>query len=372
MIGVSLSREAAHTDMNGTLHDDRIAVGGDAKQRYYDGRGYGRPIGGNEIELSRVEAAHLLFRGDLEAVVTDTGATLSFKSFFTQSARTDSGFAQRFLVYADLRDRGFYLSPALDGWPGEDTNEAVDFTVYPRGKGPTDTAVKYRITVVGERKPIPAAELAGLVLAVVDEESELTYLESAEPSFDGSSLYDPETTIEGALIGDRVICWDAPEHVYETGFYGQPLSGRAAIIDGAIQLSLVEAAGLASIDRLTLTDITDSDDSYEAIVARGREVEGDRFDRRLTVYQTLRSNGVVPKTGFKFGADFRTYNNVESVSNLPHSEHLIRVVSPEHAFDPKELSLDVRLAGGVRKRMVFALTGANETITWLSVSRLTP
>jgi len=85
----------------------------------------------------------------------------------------------------------------------------------------------------------------------------------------------------------------------------------------------------------------------------------------------LRGRGIVPKTGFKFGADFRTYASVDSVDDLGHSEHLVRVLPADHAFEPRSLALDVRLAHGVRKRMVFALTGPDD-IEWLSVARLTP
>jgi len=61
-------------------------------------------------------------------------------------------------------------------------------------------------------------------------------------------------------------------------------------------------------------------------------VEGERFDRRLAVYKRLRAADAVPKTGFKFGADFRTYLDVETVEDLPHSEHLVRVVEGDHRF----------------------------------------
>ncbi|TKX78621.1 tRNA-intron lyase, partial [Halorubrum sp. SD626R] len=174
-------------------------------------------------------------------------------------------------------------------------------------------------------------------------------------------------------------------------------------------LSLVEAAALAADDRLVLSASVDAagsdtpqpvpDDPAAAVVARGRDVEGARFDRRLAVYRSLRGADAVPKTGFKFGADFRTYLDVESVDDLPHSEHLVRVVEPDHRFSPRELSLDVRLAGGVRKEMVFALTAvegggidgsrngdengngdgrrdgndiADADVEWLSIGRLTP
>ena len=357
--------------MNGQLRDGYVEIGANARQQFYDARGYGTPAGGNTIRVSRVEAAHLLFRGDLDRIVDD-GSHLDFQDFFVASASAVDRFALRFLVYAELRDRGFYLSPAREGWPGDDTNEWTDLTVYPRGTKPGDGAPAHRIVVVGERTPIPAAKLDGVTLAVVDEESEITYLETGTPDFDGGTTYGPPDSLTGSLIDDRVVVWNAPEGLYEHGFYGQPLTAREAIVDNAVQLSLVEAAGLAAEGHLTLADEDENRPAAEAIRERGRAVEGERFDRRLAVYRALRSRQVVPKTGYKFGADFRTYNTVEAVDDLPHSECLVRVVGPDHAFDPRELSLDVRLAGGVRKRMVFALTGANGKIEWLTVSRLTP
>ncbi|SDL88023.1 tRNA-intron endonuclease [Halogranum gelatinilyticum] len=358
--------------MDGHLQGDVVRLGGDARQRFHDSRGYGRPAGGNDIDVSRVEAAHLLFRGDVESI-----DGMDFREFFVASTEASDRFALRFLVYIDLRGRGFYLSPTREGWPGARDDDSdlsrddYDFVVHPRGTGPGEGAVEHRVRVVGERQPVPAEELLteDLVLAVVDEESELTYLEATTPTLDGKTEYTPPNSLAGVLLEDRVVVWDAPESLYEYGFYGQPLTGRDADITGAIQLSLVEAASLAADGVLSLDG---SEDDYAAIVARGRDVEGDRFDRRLAVYAELRDRRVVPKTGYKFGADFRTYAEVESVSNLSHSEHLIRVLPPEHVFAPRDLALDVRLAGGVRKRMVFALTDANERIDWLSVARLTP
>jgi len=80
---------------------------------------------------------------------------------------------------------------------------------------------------------------------------------------------------------------------------------------------------------------------------------------------------VVPKTGFKFGADFRTYADLEDVEDLGHSELLIRALPADRTVSPRDLALDVRLAHGVRKTMVFALVG-EDGIAWRSASRLTP
>jgi len=349
--------------MEGTLRDGVVHLSGNARQQFYDARGYGYPTGGNDIAVAPVEAAHLLFRGDLDAVVDDD-RRLGFREFLTGTGSDQFGL--RFIVYADLRARGFYLSPARERWtPNSADIENVDFVVYPRGKGPEDGRVAYRIRVVGERQRQPAASLGDCTLAIVDEESEITYFETGRPDVTGSTTVDLPDEVPAVLFADRAICWEPPEQLHDSGFYGQPLAERNADGIHGLQLSLVEAAQLADAGAI------DVPGGYEAVVERGRAVEGERFDRRLTAYSALREQGIVPKTGFKFGADFRTYADVESVEELSHSERLVRVLPSGHEFAPRDLSLDIRLAHGVRKEMLFALPdGAG--IDWLAVGRITP
>jgi tRNA-intron endonuclease len=340
--------------MEGRTREGIVRVEGNARERFYDSRGYGRPDG-PALELAPVEAAHLLYRGDLDAV-----DGLGFREYLASEA----GLAVRFLVYTDLRDRGFYLAPTeRDGGAGGPVAapDDVDLRVFPRGKGPWDDAVAYRVRVVGERAPVPARTLGDATLAVVDEESEITYLESGRPEVSGTSDAELPDGVPAVPLGDRVAAWDAPPELYERGFYGQPLGGDAC----DLQLSLLEAAHLAE------RGVLDVPGGPGAVVERGRDVEGDRFDRRLAVYRELRRRGVVPKTGFKFGADFRTYADVERVEELGHSELLVRVLPADHVFQPRDLALDVRLAHGVRKTMVFGLSDG-ESVEWLAVERLTP
>ncbi|MFB6117409.1 tRNA-intron lyase [Halosegnis sp.] len=343
--------------MQAHVEGDRVRLGERGRERFYDARGYGHPVNGG-LHLSRVEAAHLLYRGDL-----DTVDGMGFRAFLENA----DGLASRFLVYKDLRDRGFYLTPAREGWV--DSPAGVDFIVYPRGDGPWDDAVAYRVRVVAEQEPIAASALGDVVLAVVDEESELTYLETVRPEVSGTAPTSTDHEAEAVLLEDRVLVWEPPAALHDEGFYGQPMGENC----DALQLSLVEAAYLADCDALLMPA------GREAILTRGREAEGERFDRRLAVYASLRARGVVPKTGFKFGADFRTYAAVSSVDDVGHSERLVRVLSPDHTFQPRELSLDVRLAHGVRKEMAFALTegrvadlGTGPDVDWLVARRLTP
>ncbi len=333
--------------MEATLDGDTVRLEPPGRERFYDSRGYGRPRG-DGLDLTPVEAAHLLYRGDVDGVDGH-----DFRDFLAAT-----GAFVEFLVYKNLRDRGFYLSPARKGWV---ENPEGDLVVYPRGKGPWDDAVAHRVRVISERETLSAAELAG-TLAVVDEESEITYFEVGEPSMDGATDHPLPEGVAGCLLSDRVVLWDPPEGLYERSFYGQPLEGRGS--EGPLQCSLVEAADLAGRDVLAV------EGGKQAVVERGHAVEGERFDRRLTAYRALREAGAVPKTGYKFGADFRVYREVESVESLGHSAYLVRVVPAGATFDPRDLALDVRLAGGVRKTLVLALVG--EDLEWRSVSRLTP
>jgi len=362
--------------MDATLADGVVRAGESARERFYDSRGYGHPVDGGALELAPVEAAHLLYRGDLAAVDGQP-----FRTFLTSAAVSETAF----LVYKDLRDRGFYLSPARDAWvadgidlgadeppddtdaggPPDDRAAGVDFVVYPRGSGPWDDEVAYRVTVVGERVPVAAADLGDAVLAVVDEESEITYLETSRPEIEGTNEVTLPENAPAELLDERVFVWDPPARLYESGFYGQRLDDQAGDV---LQLSLVEAAYLVERDALAVTG------GAGAVRDRGRAAEGDRFDRRLRAYTVLRESGIVPKTGFKFGADFRTYAHVESVEDLGHSELLVRVLDAHHSFAPRDLALDVRLAHGVRKEMTFALVegGTDGDVEWVSVGRLTP
>ena len=149
--------------MDATFDGAVVRAGERARERFYDSRGYGRPVDG-ALELAPVEAAHLLFRGDLDAVVDGRseadGEPLDFRGFLATTAVSEVAFS----VYKDLRDRGFYLAPesrAVDAAPGD----GETFQVFPRGAGPWDDAVAYRVLterdpVVDEREAILTGDIA--------------------------------------------------------------------------------------------------------------------------------------------------------------------------------------------------------------------
>jgi tRNA-intron endonuclease len=341
--------------MEATRRDGRLVVGGDARQRFHDRAGYGRPIGNDELELAPVEAAHLCYRGDIEHVAGQDLATF---------LASESDLAPRFVVYADLRERGFYATPAREGWVEGPTSG--DLMVFARGEAPPDGERAYAVRTVGEHAPIRLADLGETVLAVTDAEGECTYFETSRPEPSGSATFEPSAPLGGRLLDDRVLAPTPASEFYERGFYGHPLG------EDRYLLSLTEGAHLAERGLLDLAG--DPGAAVDAIVERGRALAGAAFDRNRVVYTALRERGIVPKSGYKFGADFRTYPELTTVEELGHSESLVVALGSEATLSPRELSLYVRLASGVRKRTVFALTdGADDTEpVWRCATRLTP
>lgn len=337
--------------MDGTWKDDGIYLDGDARQRFHDARGYGELSDDGRLRLDPIEAAHLLYRGDIDRV-----EGMAFPAFLRSFDRTNA--LTEFVVYADFRGRGYYLRPARNG-------SATTFIVYERGSGPPDGTVAYRVRVIDERSRVSVGSLTPSVLAFVDEEAEVGYVEINRVPPEGTAESPSGHAIPADILGQRVVVWEPPTELYTRTFFGQPLGGRTAFED-PLQLSLVEAWYLADRGVIDL----DSD----RVRQTGRVIEGDRFDRRLMVYRALREAGTVPKTGYKFGADFRVYRSFESLDAMGHSDQLVRVVDPGTEITSQSIALDVRLAHGVGKRMVFARGAGSDyrSIDWLSIERLTP
>lgn len=298
----------------------------------------------NGLELDPVEAAYLIETGKLDG---------SLEIYLAEQA--GDGFEARYLVYRDIRSRGYYLSPG---------GAAADFLVYPRGGKPGDSPAKYFVHVASERQPLPLVRLLRKrdkatnlrktpLLSLVDEEGDITHYELTQPKISGEAE-GSGVEAEGRMVGDRVL---TPEtRLHEEEFYGQPLGDM-------VQLSLIEAHHLLKRRRLKL------DIDKKEFDKRAEEIE-EEFDEKIRLYDELRENGVVPKTGFKFGSHFRTYSYFNSLDDFPHAENLVHGLQPDHVFDPPELSRAVRLAQSVRKSMVFA--SLDEHIQYLGIQRVRP
>lgn len=332
--------------VEGTIH-----LGSEARRRFYDPRGIGRPRG-DGLALTWVEAVYLLLRGDLDALDgADARAVLADPP--------DPGAVARLLTYRDLRDRGYYLATAYE--PGETpATGAIALLVRPRGSSPTGEAVAHRVRVVTEETTLPVDSLDPGAVAVVDDEAEVTYLDVAdEPPSGDQPPYDGPP-FSGTLAGDRVLVEEPPPALHGRSFFGAYLDGDL------LALNPLEARHLVRAGHLDLDGGSDA----PAEAASGRSSPA--FDRRARVYADLRRRGVVPRSGLKFGADFRVYDAIESAGAPGHSRWLVDVRSTADATSSVRLSRSVRLATGVRKAHAIAAVDGDGTVTWRTVERLTP
>lgn len=81
-----------------------------------------------------------------------------------------------------------------------------------------------------------------------------------------------------------------------------------------------------------------------------------------TVYSDLILKGIIPKSGFKYGADFRCYVSPES----EHAEFLIYTV--EDSFNWTDISRIVRISNAVRKEAILVFR-VNGDLNYIEIKR---
>lgn len=343
---------------------DRVLSGKQAINELYRTAYYGRPKG-DTLELTLVEAAYLLYRKKLDIELD--GRVLGFEDLFTEASKRQRYFELKYIVYRDLRERGFYVQSGV-----------TDFRVYPRGGHPGKTPAKSFVYVRSERIPMPLSDLVPwvsaaenvrkqMILAIVDEESDLTYYEvkKVHPKGKTAMIQLSGDLIRATFLEDRVLVWDAAssQYLHQNGFYGKPLD------DERLQLSLVESAYLLDLGLIRIMDSgTGNNLEIKTFSSLASSIDPD-FLRKYGVYADLRNCGLVPKTGFKFGTHFRVYAGIVSTDKISHSEYLIHAITPDHLFMLPVTSRAVRLANSVRKRMLYAVRD-REKMMYLDIGRI--
>nr|2GJW_A Chain A, tRNA-splicing endonuclease [Archaeoglobus fulgidus]2GJW_B Chain B, tRNA-splicing endonuclease [Archaeoglobus fulgidus]2GJW_C Chain C, tRNA-splicing endonuclease [Archaeoglobus fulgidus]2GJW_D Chain D, tRNA-splicing endonuclease [Archaeoglobus fulgidus] len=297
-------------------HHHHHHIGGDfavvKAKKSLERRGFGVKRG-DKIYLHPLEVVYLQIKGiesfgELEDVLS-----------WAESRMED--FSTYYFVYEDLRDRGNKVK--IQG----------EFLLTKKPYLPISERKTIRMEEIAEK----ARNFDELRLAVVDEESEITYFRVYEPDMMGEQKEElPE--IAGVLSDEYVITKQT--EIFSRYFYGSEKGDL-------VTLSLIESLYLLDLGKLNLLNA-----DREELVKRAREVERN-FDRRYEVYRNLKERGFVVKTGFKFGSEFRVYRKVESVDDLPHSEYLVDIADSRE-IRLIDLARAVRLAQNVRKRMVFA------------------
>ena len=174
--------------------------------------------------------------------------------------------------------------------------------------------------------------------------------------------------IESFLEEDKVVVFKSFEQVYEPGFYGKLLGDR-------IELALIEALLLLKRGRIKVLKDNQPitfQDLYNHAVSLDK-----RFPERYRVYEDLRERGLLVRTGFKFGCDFRVYERGVQLKKGPksakeHTKWIVFTVPEDYTCSFQELSRAVRLAHNIRARMLWALVDNEGDCTYYQITRHKP
>ncbi len=138
---------------------------------------FGEPTG-EKIRYSFSEALFLSEKKKLE--VTYGNKKVPFKDLMKKLQRKDRRIQVKYAVYRDLRERGYVVKTAL--------KFGADFRIYDKGSKPGKRHAKWIVFADSESKRISWSDFSAknrvahstkkkLLLAVVDEESDVSYYE---------------------------------------------------------------------------------------------------------------------------------------------------------------------------------------------------
>ncbi len=158
------------------LVQNKVVVEGRKLQSQLQQKGFGERTE-HEFVLDLKEAIYLLEKKKIK-LKGSNGKKAGKRALLQKAERKEKNFFSKFVVFRDLRDRGFCVKTGF--------KFGFDFRVYPRGKKPGQAHTQWVVHVAtqDERMGMPAlsraVRLAGnirttLLLAVVDSENDINY-----------------------------------------------------------------------------------------------------------------------------------------------------------------------------------------------------
>lgn len=155
--------------------DDEEAI-----DEFYSKSYFGKPKD-KKLILSLVEGFYLFEKKKIE-IYDYRDKKLSFKLFIKRAVKTEPRFWVRYVVYKDIRTRGYITKTAL--------RFGADFRVYDRGARPGEEHARWLLYCVSEGETFIWQKFAAmnrvahstrkrLMISIVDQEADVTYYEVA-------------------------------------------------------------------------------------------------------------------------------------------------------------------------------------------------
>jgi tRNA-intron endonuclease len=200
-------------------------------------------------------------------------------------------------------------------------------------------------------------------LAIADEEGDITYYDLNNHPLTGIQKPTSFNKTTGILLRDRVLIFNElmAKQLHQQEFFGK-------LFGNGLQISLVEALYLVKNKYLTVQTPKKEKVTEKKLKTIIEQFQND-IDRRFIVYCDLKNNGLIVKTGFKFGNHFRAYTKHPDQT---HAEYLVHAVSSSYSLGWAEVSRAIRLAHSVNKIFLFARIDDQQNVSYLSFKRIRP
>ena len=154
-----------------------IAEVTDVSRDFYEKSRYGEPLQ-KKFQYSLVETLYLVERGKMQ--IKKGNKELSFDQLLKFARKREANFFVRYATFKDMRNRGYIVKTAL--------KFGADFRVYDRGVKPGDDHAKWIMYPISEtgvcswyefsaKNRVAHSTRKRLLIAVVDEEEDVTYYE---------------------------------------------------------------------------------------------------------------------------------------------------------------------------------------------------
>jgi len=159
------------------LTKEIISSNDTATRALYQKSCFGKPVG-DKIQYSLSEALFLVEKKKLE--VLSGNKKIPYKKLIEKFRKIDSKIQIKYLVFKDLREKGYIVKTAL--------KFGAEFRVYDKGARPGKKHAKWIVFTDHESKKLTWHEFSAknriahstrknLLIAIVDEEGDITYYE---------------------------------------------------------------------------------------------------------------------------------------------------------------------------------------------------
>lgn len=150
----------------------------DAARELYNQSRFGTVLENKKVQLSSIEALYLIEKEKVDVYLDRK--KLDASKLIRRAEKKEPKIWTRFVVYRDLRNRGYVVKTAL--------KFGADFRVYDRGVKPGEDHAKWVVYPVDEGEQTTWHEFAAknrvahstkkrLLIAIVDDEGDITYYE---------------------------------------------------------------------------------------------------------------------------------------------------------------------------------------------------